>query len=998
MPQPMERTPLTAILAVTLLLMGALCLKAQVAQCSLTGTVTDPQGNRVPGALLTMIESSTGLTRTTVTNSQGTYLLTNLPDGTYTTTVSKRGFEEFRIAQVEETVGRTLTLNFSLHLARGRAERTSVNEAFVQLDKSDAAVGTAIEREQTQELPLNGRNFASLTALTPGAIDNGSNDQRTIRFAGHGLDDNNITLDGVDATAIYNQEQREYVRLTIPLESVNEFQSQSQNFNADMEGGTAGGQLAVATPTGTNTFRGDIFDFFRNDALDSRSPFDGPSPDPFLLNQFGGNLGGPIVASKTFFYVNYEGLRQRLGQPQIGLAPSPLFISQAEASSLNLEPILQSYPHGTSATSNPNVWNYNVEAKQVDNEDSGMIRIDQHFSDRTTAFVRFNIEHAADAIPTGALNVKSAADTYFRNGVVDLMHVFSPALVNDAKFGINQEIYHSANVSESPLSVTVSQFSTLGGASTSDAAAKTFSSLDDVSWVKGKHILKVGYEIRWIQMNQGSSQSGTLTYDSPALLAANQADNATYISELPLKRLRKTQYWGYVQDEYKATENLTLTIGLRYNFFNDFHEVDNRAVPFDFASCGPGGYCPRGSDFSFPRYNDFDPRAGVAWSLGKSVLRVGGGIYHSDGQEDDQNLPISNDYTRYSLTAAGSPGLSFPLTAFLEQATGVVSPRLLDRNRKDMYVAAWTASFQQQLVAQIVGTATYLGNKGTDLLTTTYINVLNPVTGVRPYPAFGVVAWRGNTGNSTFHAFAYNAQRGFKSGWLLSANYMWSHTINDGSIGGGESDTVQDVFCRACDKASSDDDVRQVFNASAVYELPFGAGRRFLSSPGAARAILGAWELSGVGTARTGLPVNVTINRSNSSVPGGYSVGSSERPDIYTGVSALPAVQTPNTWINTAAFYTPANGTFGDLGRNALSGPGLWQMDAALSKRVAFTERLGLQFRAEAFNVFNRAQYGQPNANLSTPGNFGVITTTVNEGATGSGTPRQIQLGLRIIF
>jgi hypothetical protein len=977
---------------------GALGLRAQVAQCSLTGTVTDPQGHRVPGAAVSVVQNATGLSRKTLTNSQGTYLLDHLPAGPYTASISKRGFEEFRANQVEETVGRTQTLNASLGLAKSAAERTTVNEPFVQLDKSDAAIGTAIERQQTQELPLNGRNFASLTALTPGAIDNGSSDQRTIRFAGHGLDDNNITLDGVDATAIYNQEQREYVRLTIPLESVSEFQSQSQNFNADMEGGMAGGQLAVASPSGTNSFRGDVFDFFRNDALDARSPFDGGSPDPFLLNQFGGNLGGPVAPNKTFFYVNYEGLRQRLGQPQIGLVPSPLFVSQAEASSPVLQAILGAYPRGTSPTVNPNVWNYSVEANQVDNEDSGMVRIDQHFSDRTTAFLRFNMEHAQDALPTGALNARSTANTYFRNGAVDLMHVFSPTLVNDAKFGFNQEIYHSANVSQSPFSATVSQFSSLTGASTSDAAAKTFSNLDDLSWVKGKHIFKFGYEIRWIQMNQGSSQSGTLTYDSPALFAMNSADSATYVSELPLKRLRKTQYWGYLQDEYKATQNITITVGVRYNFFNDFHEVDKRAIPFDFASCGPGGYCPAGSNFSFPRYNDVDPRAGIAWSFGKSVLRAGGGIYHSDGQEDDQNLPISNDYTRYSLTAAGSPGLSFPLTPFLAQTTGVVSPRLLDRNRKDMYVAAWTASFQRQFAGKVVGTATYLGNKGSDLLTTTYVNVLNSITGLRPYPAFGVVAWRGNTGNSTFHALQYNVRRAFDSGWLLSANYMWSHSINDGSIGGGESDTIQDIFCRACDKASSDDDVRQVFNASAVYQLPLGAGRQFLSSPSIARTVFGGWELSGVGTARTGLPVNVTGNRANSAVPGGYSVPSSERPNVYANAPIVPAVQTAGNWINAAPFYTPANGTFGNLGRNALSGPGLWQVDASLAKRIAFTERLGMQFRAEVFNVFNRAQYGQPNANLSTPGNFGVITTTVNEGATGSGTPRQIQLGIRISY
>jgi hypothetical protein len=285
------------------------------------------------------------------------------------------------------------------------------------------------------------------------------------------------------------------------------------------------------------------------------------------------------------------------------------------------------------------------------------------------------------------------------------------------------------------------------------------------------------------------------------------------------------------------------------------------------------------------------------------------------------------------------------------------------------------------------------------LLTNSYVNVLNPANGLAPYPAFGVVAWRGNTSNSTFEALIYDLHRAFQNGFLLTVDYMWSHSINDGSIGGGESDTVQDVFCRACDKASSDDDQRQTFNVSAVYNLPFGSGRRFLTDRGAARAIFGGWTLNGLATARAGLPVNVVENRSNASAPGGYSVGSSERPNLNAGVSVVPpGGQTPNDWINLAAFSTPANGVFGNLGRNAISGPGLWQIDAALAKKFSITERVGIQFRAEVFNLFNRAQFGQPNANISTPGNFGVITTTVNEGATGSGTPRQIQLGLRVSF
>ncbi len=205
-------------------------------------------------------------------------------------------------------------------------------------------------------------------------------------------------------------------------------------------------------------------------------------------------------------------------------------------------------------------------------------------------------------------------------------------------------------------------------------------------------------------------------------------------------------------------------------------------------------------------------------------------------------------------------------------------------------------------------------------LTTTYANLINPATGVAPYPAFGPVTWRGDVGNSTFHALQFNARRAFQNGFLLSVNYMWSHSINDGSIGGGESDTPQNSFCRSCDKASSDDDVRQVFNLSAVYQLPFGAGKHYLSSPGIARTILGGWTLSTIATTQTGLPFNITITRSNGSVPGGLAISGAERPNLVPGVSLTPAGgSTPQLWINPAAFSTPGARNVWQSGTQCLS-------------------------------------------------------------------------------
>ncbi len=898
-----------------------------------------------------------------------------------------------------QNVGHKRTLNIQLVIKTG-AEQVSVKAEIVQLDTVDATVGAPIEQEQVSELPINGRNWATLTSLVPGAIDNGAGDQRTIRFAGHGLDDNNLTLDGVDATAVWNQMQREYMRLNVPLDSISQFQVQSQNFGADAQAGTAGGQVAVVSPSGTNSFHGDVFDYFRNDAMEARTPFNGPSPNPFLLNQFGAAVGGPIVNDKTFFYANYEGLRQRLDGTQIGLVPSPNFIAVASLASPVLIPVLNAYPQGTSPTSNPSVWNYVANGRQIDNEDSGMIRLDQHFSERTTAFLRFNADEAVESTPSGNLTVLTKYDTKFYNGEAALTHVFSPALVNDLKFAVNETIYHTASDSPLPLGVSVSGFSPISASTTSDAYAKALDLIDDVAWSKGKHTIKFGGEVRWLFMNQGSSASGTQTYTSPLRFLANDMGSASYTALLPLARMRKIEYFTYIQDEWKVTANLTITAGVRYNIFNALHVLNDAAVPFDFGTCG--GYCPVTYSFFHPRYNDIDPRLGIAWSHGNTVVRAGGGLYHTDGQLDDQNLPINNVVDRYSFSNTAFPALSYPLTPFLIYAEngglGVVSPRDLDRNRKDDYVAAWTASVQHKLPGNIVGTASYLGNKSTYVLTTTYANLANPATGIAPYPQFGPVSWRGDLSNATFEALQLNARRAFQKGFLFSANYMWSHSINDGGIGGGESDTPQDSFCRACDKASSDNDVRQVFNLSAVYELPFGKGKSYLSNPGVLRSIFGNWEVSAIGTSQTGLPVNITIDRANAAVPGLFAISGEMRPNYVSGMSLVPAGgSTPDGWINRAAFSTPASQTFGDLGRNAFRAPGITQLDMGLSKYLSITERFSLRLRADLFNVANRAQYGAPNADLSQT-NFGVITTTISNYATGRGTPRELQLSAKIVF
>jgi hypothetical protein len=405
----------------------------------------------------------------------------------------------------------------------------------------------------------------------------------------------------------------------------------------------------------------------------------------------------------------------------------------------------------------------------------------------------------------------------------------------------------------------------------------------------------------------------------------------------------------------------------------------------------------------FPAKNNIDPRVGLAWSpdgvKGHTVVRAGYGIYHEDAQLDDQNFPTANDVPRYSLTRGTQfPNLSYPFDSLLASSTGVLSPKDQVRNRKDTYVQQWIFSLQQALPEHFTGTLSYTGNKGTNIMNRSYVNLINPATGLRPYPQFGQIELRAKDSNSEFNALQASVRRFLAHGWLVTANYMWSHAINDGSLGSGVEDIFpQNVSCRVCDRASSDQDARQTFSVSNVYELPFGAGRRFLPSPGFIHNLFGGWEVSGIAGGRTGLPINVTVDRSASVMPDGNS--GNQRPNYFSGALLTPlSGSTPLHWINPAAFTVPLPGTWGSLGRNAFRGPALWQIDAALQKRFVLRERVAFELRGECFNLLNRAQYANPLADISVPSTFGRITTVVNTSPVGSGTPRQFEVAGRFVF
>ncbi len=1019
----------SSVLVVSVLLpfSCAVPVVAQVDRSGLAGTVTDPSGKLLGQAHVTAVENSTQLRREGVSDAVGRYELAALPVGRYTITVDHPGFETLTFGNVEQVVGRTRTLDASLKVSGGE-EHVEVSAGSELLDHDTSTVMGLIERKQADELPLNGRDWSSLTAYIPGAIDTGGNNQRSIRFAGRGLDDSNFTYDGVDATNVANQTQRAWARLAIPLDAIAEFRVDTLLATAE-EGATGGAQLAVVSPAGTSQFHGRLFEFLRNNVFDAPEPLwasNGESQQPLRLNQFGGSLGGPIVHEKTFFFLASEAYRQVWGYPTSGDVPSAAFKASIPASS-PVYAIVNAYPGAGPKTvvtpytpqndpGDPFYANYDLltcSCTQVVDENSVMLRVDQHFSAATTGFLRFNYDRSVDTQPVSA----AATDLQQRvttpiNGAVELLHVFSPYLTNEAKFGFNRSTSNTYNSGQTGSVYQTAISSGPGPGFVNENynyntiyAGNTFSEIDDLTWLQGRQTVKAGVEIREIQLNQNYGEHGTVTFATLEQMAANQVRKATLTGALPVNDLRKSWFIGYIQDEYKASSNLTLNLGVRYTVFDPFHETHGKADPFDFATCGPEGFCGVGAGFGQRNFGDVDPRVGVIWSPAghtRPILRAGFGIYHEDGQLDDQNLPAKNEVPSYSVT-----DVTYPVTPYFT-GSGTLSPNAEQRNREDSYTEQWDLSVQQELPANFVTTFTYLGSRGVHLLDTSVVNLIDPATGVAQYPAFAPgIGWRGSVGASSYNGLVVSVRRPFTHGLLVAANYAYTHELDNGSNGSGDGDEIspQNPLCLRCEWGSGTWDARHVVNGNAVYELPFGRGKKMLHH-GMAAAIAGNWQLTTAALARTGFPVNVLLPSSYISP---YGNSGTLRPDLVPGVPLIPpGGRTIAHWINPAAFAVPAAGTFGDAPRDLFPGPGAWQVDSGVAKTFPVAERARAEFRAEFYNVFNHPQLGQPQAtfNPSSTAGFGSIINTVNLNTAivspttpvGSGTPREIQFALRLEF
>jgi hypothetical protein len=779
------RLSLALLVAIPFLFFEAPTASAQVDRAVLEGTVSDASGSVIVAATVKVLAVDTGLSEDQHTNSKGYYRFPGLAVGNYTVTTTANGFKTNIVENVIVRVGQTRTLDVQLAVG-GIDEKIEVKASEAPSERSSAEASAVIDTSRIANLPVNGRDWSSLTMLAPFAQDDGGGNQRTIRYAGRAIDDNNFNFDGVDAGGIQEQAQKSQVRLQISEDAISEYRVTSALYDAEY-GTQAGGQINVLTKSGTNDYHGTVFGYLRNSVFDARNFTDynlagNPAIPPFRLGQYGLTFGGPIKKDNTFFFVSFEGLRQFQTTTQIGVVPNAGLVNDILVNgrtdnstkpptpygpSPQMCSILQAYPWrastGTVGTCTPtrvfpdgafssngdtDDENFTHGTPTTIHEDTALIRIDHKFSDSTTLYGRAQRDILHYDAPISALFDKQQIYNHPANYFIALQHAFTGTLFNESKVYINRSPYHNPQVSVLPYAVSTNlNITPINNNSEDVEVGTTFGFIDNLTWTRGPHTFKMGMEIRRVRLNQGQTSNNNLSFGDAFSLISAQLANVSYIAPWCCHKYRRTFYLPYFQDEWKVTPTFTASLGLRWEYYGVAHVPDNRTTVFDFnqfhgACLGSGSLntpfpvpintppCPKKPSLYNPDYTNFDPRVSFAWAPstmhGKTVIRAGAGIYHGAAQNDDLNAGLESDTFRASVVGP------IALTSGLQQQDPDLSgfarlanhPRALQRQgRKDLYSETWGLTIEHGLPKGFQLTTSYLGSHGVRLFSRGAVNL-----------------------------------------------------------------------------------------------------------------------------------------------------------------------------------------------------------------------------------------------------------------------------------
>ena len=1034
-------------------------LRAQSTNASITGRVTDPSKALIVGANVAAVSSGTSFRYEAVTNASGEYYLTNLPPGSYRLEIEKTGFKKLIKPDVTLHVQDALEINFEMTL--GPASQSVTVEAGAPLVNTESGtVSTVIDRTFVDNLPLNGRSFQTLIMLTPGVVVTATafDDQGQFSVNGQRADGNYFTVDGVSANfgvtgytplvqaaggALPALSVNGGTNSLVSVDAMQEFRIQTSSFAPEF-GRTPGGQISIATRAGTNDFRGTLFEYFRNDVLDANDWFNGYTNNPPLpkaeerQNDFGGVFGGPIIKDKTFFFFSYEGLRLRQPATQETVVPDNASRQQAPTA---MQPFLNAYPIQNGPELGLGLAKFNASYSDPSSLDATSIRIDQAIGSRVNLFARYNYS-PSDLTQRGpflstarVLSMRESVSSTVQTGTLGLSQMITRRISNEFRANYSNDRVGTTYALDNfggaePLSDALVfpsgyssreglfQFILIGSGTYYRGKQGTdeqrqINLVDNFFVVRGSHQMKIGVDYRWLSPFSSPYTYSQLaeflgvTCSSPPCPGYAQSGTSAVAAVFAYQSdtLISTNLSLYGQDTWRITPRLTVTYGLRWDLNTPLKGKNLANQPFTVTGLDNPptiALAPRGTPLYKTTYDNVAPRFGVAYLLTDkpdwaTVLRGGFGIFYDLGYG-------SLGGTSYSFPFEGLkviPGASLPLsptnatppqlaTSAPVTGTMVVAEPHLELPR----TYEWNATLEQSLGSSQLLSLTYVGAAGRDLLRVTPL--------LNPNPDFAFLDVISNTTSSIYQALQIKLERRLFKGLQALASYTLSHSIDDASTDAYATylNTPSFIASPSIDRGNSDFDIRHAFTAGVTYNLPSPESNKI------AHATLGGWSVDGFIFARTAPPVDVV-----SGLVFADGIDLYPRPDVVPGVPlVLYQSQYPGgKAFNPAAFTPPPTGQQGDFGRNVLRGFGAWQADVAFQRQFQLTEKVGLHFRGEFFNLFNHPNLGPPDNNL-TDALFGLSTQTLasslgSGGASGGfnplyqiGGPRSIQLALKLQF
>jgi Carboxypeptidase regulatory-like domain/TonB dependent receptor len=1045
-------------------LLGVVRSIAQSPNATINGLVFDPTGAAIAGAEVVVINDATGVQYTTKTNGDGIYVVPNLPPGPYRIQVSNSGFKTIIKPDIIIHVQDALAINFTLPIGAA-SEVVTVKGSASFINTENAAVSTVVDRTYVENMPLNGRSFQDLILLTPGVVTNSPQSTSAVGLSGEFSvngqrgESNYYTVDGVSANiGIYTFSTSAPANSgslpastalgttqgLVSVDALEEFRVQSSTYSAEF-GRNPGGQFSFVTRSGTNQWHGTAFDYLRNNVFDANDWFNNYNGQPEAAerqNDFGGTLGGPFRIprlyngkDKTFFYFSYEGLR--LEQPQAASVIPVPNATLRQNTPTPLQAVLNAFPVANGSDLGNGVGQFIGAWSNPGSLDATSVRLDHTINDKLRLFFRFsNTSSTADAHNMFLPSLLDSSAFTTRTYTLGATSSFSNRFTNEFRLNRSSNEAVQARTPINFAGATAVNLSQLQGFArqakpapfvevflnfpghlmtigqlASSAEQKQWNIVDILGMSAGRHQLKFGFDFRRLEPSVFEfSPLALYQYFSSASVQANSVDFGLAISFGPAFPVY-TNFSAFAQDEWRLTPRLNLSMGLRWEV-NPAPGAAKGNLPYTVQgnSLSALTLAPQGTPLWKTSWYNFAPRLGVAYVLRsaagyETVVRGGGGVFFDTGQQLG-----SSGYSGDGFAAGpqlfgrlfGSPA-SFPLPPSQVNPV-IVNPPVAPFNTiiafpphlQLPFTLQWNASLEQALGKSQTLTVSYVGANGRRLLEASQVNAhaFNP--------AFHTIVFDRNGLTSDYSALQVKFQRGLAHGLHALASYTWSHAIDYGS---------QDSSL-PYRRGNSDFDVRHSFSSAFSYDLPNAFQNGF------ARAVLHHWGLDDRLTARTSFPVPLQGNLYTDLATGQQFFGGLDilpRQPVYIRGSQCAALYNNGKGcpgdraINPTAFTFPASGQTGDAPRNFLRGFGAWQMDLAIRREFPIYERLKLQFRAEAFNIFNHPNFGTIQSIYCSPkpGSgcvFGQAQFTLAQSLGTlnrlyqTGGPRSMQFALKLAF